>query len=84
MSWAISLWKKGVTLIVGTAGIGKSTLALNAAISVANGKEFLGWNCEKGDAIFVNPELSADVMARRAWEMSEKLGCPTPDMLDEA
>lgn len=76
--------EKGVTLVVGAAGIGKSTLALNAALSVANGGSFLGWACERGDAIFVNPELSSDAMARRAWQMSEALGYPTPDMTDRS
>lgn len=75
--------KRGLTLLVGSAGVGKSTLALNAALSVANEGRFLGKACVGGEVIFVNPELPPDVMARRAWEMCEALGYPTPDKTDD-
>jgi RecA/RadA recombinase len=71
--------KKGTAILVGTSGIGKSTLALNAVISVAFGGQFLEHSCEQGAAIFVNPELPKDVMMERVWKMHEALGYPTPD-----
>ena len=47
--------ERGVSLLVGKAGVGKSILMLNAALSVVHGGLFLGQRCEQGSAIIINP-----------------------------
>lgn len=66
-----------VAMLNGGSGIGKTMLALLAAISVASGRMFLGLSVEQGDVVFINPEMREETIIHRAWRLSEALMYPT-------
>lgn len=66
-----------VSMLNGGSGIGKTMLALLAAVSVANGRKFLGLSVEQGDVVFINPEMREETIIHRVWKLSEALSLPT-------
>ena len=57
--------EKGVTLISGTDGVGKTWFGLQLAISIASGKEFLGLNVVRKPVLMIQFELSSAQLSDR-------------------
>ncbi|MFA5858425.1 MAG: AAA family ATPase [Elusimicrobiota bacterium] len=68
---------KGTTFITGSAKIGKSTFALNLALSLAMGKDFLGFRIPgPKKVLFLQQEISEFHLQKRLKRMSKGLKIP--------
>lgn len=61
-------------LIAGPSKAGKSYMLINLGISIAEGKQWLGWNCERGKILYVNLELDAPSAFHRFKDVYEAEG----------
>jgi RecA-family ATPase len=59
------LYEKGVTVIAGTDGVGKTWLATQAALSIATGTPFLEWETSQKPVLLVQFELSSELLSSR-------------------
>jgi len=66
--------RKALTLLSGAGGAGKSLLAQQAAVCIANGLPFLGFKCIQGPVLGVFCEDDEDELLRRAARMFEAFG----------
>jgi RecA-family ATPase len=65
-------------LLSGPSKAGKSYLLMELAMAVAEGREWLGWKCAEGRALYINLELDAsscknrlhDLYAAKGWKYS--------------
>lgn len=71
---------RNVTLLSGDGGTGKSLLALQLAISVACGKQWLGLPARAGRALFISAEDDEPELHYRMDEASRNLGVTFQDM----
>lgn len=66
----------GLTMIDGTAGSGKTWLALSIAYAVASGKPLMEWTVERpGKVLYVDGELPGELLQTRL----KRLGPPLPE-----
>jgi RecA-family ATPase len=63
-------------LIAGPSKAGKSFLLLNLAISIAEGRDWIGWQCNQGRVLYVNLELDRASCLHRLKNMYSALGIP--------
>lgn len=63
-------------LLAGPSKAGKSFSLIELAISIAEGKEWLGWQCAKGRVLYVNLELDRASCLHRFKDVYEALGWP--------
>lgn len=68
-------------LIAGPSKAGKSFLQIELCISIAEGKQWLGWGCAKGKVMYVNLELDRASCLHRFKDVYEALGWK-PENLD--
>jgi hypothetical protein len=82
IEWVIEGWLAfgHVTLLVGVPKIGKSSLLLNMAISVANGDSFLGKEVQKAKVAIASGEDGAPIFQDRLTKMSS--GIPEDLMIN--
>ena len=59
------LYEKGVTIIAGTDGVGKTWLATQSALSIATGTPFLDWETSQKPVLLVQFELSLELLSSR-------------------
>ena len=59
------LYEKGVTVIAGTDGVGKTWLATQSALSIATGTPFLEWETSQKPVLLVQFELSLELLSSR-------------------
>ena len=59
------LYEKGVTVIAGTDGVGKTWLATQSALSIATGTPFLDWETNQTPVLLVQFELSLELLSSR-------------------
>ena len=59
------LYEKGVTVIAGTDGVGKTWLATQSALSIATGTPFLDWETSQKPVLLVQFELSLELLSSR-------------------
>ena len=59
------LYEKGVTVIAGTDGVGKTWLATQSALSIATGTPFLDWETSQKPVLLVQFELSIELLSSR-------------------
>jgi hypothetical protein len=72
----------GATILYGDGGVGKSTLALAVAASVALGEPFMGLPTLKGRPLYLDYETSARQQARRLRLLAQGMEwTPAPDVL---
>ncbi|MBI1416075.1 MAG: AAA family ATPase [Limimaricola sp.] len=71
---------RNVTLLTGDGGTGKSLLALQMAVAVATGAEWLGQPVRAGRAVVVSAEDDADEVHRRLHGIALGLGMGLGDM----
>lgn len=63
-------------LIAGPSKAGKSYMLINLCIALAEGRNWLGWNCERGKVLYVNLELDGPSAFHRFKDVYEALGYP--------
>lgn len=83
-SWLVDplIPRRQVTLLSGEGGVGKSFLALQLAVAVATGTEWIGYRPVQGKALFVSAEDELDEIHRRLVPMIEKMGLLPSDLRD--
>lgn len=71
-------------LISGPSKAGKSFLLINLAISIAEGRKWLGkWQCKKGRVLYINLELDRPTCIHRFIDIFTALGAtPTANNID--
>lgn len=69
-----------VTLLGGDGGTGKSLLALQLAVSVAGGAQWLRRNIAHGGAMFISAEDDKDELHRRLVDVAAAAGLPLSDL----
>lgn len=69
-------------LLSGGSKDGKSFALIELAIAIAEGREWLGWPCAKGRALYVNLEVAEASCLHRFKNVYESLGW-SPDNLDQ-
>jgi len=76
MEWTIEgLVPEGhLSMLVGDGGMGKSFLALYAALCVAAGRPFLKRGVKRGRVLYVDQELDEDEQKRRTCRVAEGMG----------
>ena len=60
--------------IVARGGSGKTFMGYAAALSVASGRDWLGFSCVHGRALFIDPELHPNDIRRRIQSISRAMG----------
>lgn len=68
-------------LLSGPSKAGKSFMLIGLTIALAEGKQWLGWQCEQGRVLYVNMELDEASAFHRFKDVYEALGY-TPDNVD--
>lgn len=63
-------------LLAGASKAGKSFMLIELSIALAEGKQWLGWPCEKGKILYVNMELDEASAFHRFKDVYEGLGVP--------
>ncbi len=63
-------------LISGPSKAGKSFLLMELSIAIAEGKEWLGFQCKKGKVLYVNLEIDPASAINRFLKIYEELGIP--------
>ena len=61
-------------LIAGPSKAGKSFLQIELCISIAEGREWMGWKCAKGRVLYVNLELDRPSCLHRFKDVYDALG----------
>ena len=61
-------------LIAGPSKAGKSFLQIELCISIAEGKDWLGWKCARGRVMYVNLELDRASCLHRFRDVYDTLG----------
>lgn len=61
-------------LIAGPSKAGKSFALIELSIALAEGKEWLGWQCEQGKVLYVNLELDRPSALHRFKDVYEAMG----------
>ena len=61
-------------LVSGPSKAGKSYLLMELALAVAAGRDWLGWPCRQGNALYVNLELDASSCKNRLADLCKALG----------
>jgi len=69
------LYEKGVTVVAGTDGVGKTWLATQAALSIATGTPFLEWETSQKPVLLIQFELSLELLSSRLHK--QKKSFPT-------
>ena len=73
------LLRRGHKMIVsGASKAGKSFFLLELAIALSEGREFLGFKCQKSNVLYVNFEIDRASCADRIKKIYEALGIATP------
>lgn len=73
---------KTATLLTGDGGTGKSLLALQLAVSVATGANWIGHEVEKGPVLYLSAEDDSDELHRRLASIATAENFEFPDMRD--
>ena len=81
--WAGRIPRGHVTLLGAHGGAGKSMLALQLAVAVATGSDFLGASTEQGRVLFFSGEDGAPVLRHRLGFIAAHFGA-SPRMLAES
>ena len=68
------LVEKGVTLIAGSDGVGKTWFLMQMAFCIATGRDFLGWKVEKRPTLVIQFELSPEQLADRLRPFKKEFG----------
>ena len=76
------LYEKGVTVIAGTDGVGKTWLATQAALSIATGTPFLDWETSQKPVLLVQFELSIELLSSRIREQMKSFPTVPNGFLD--
>ena len=63
-------------LLSGPSKAGKSYLLMELAMAVAEGRDWLGWQCAKGRALYINLELDAASCKNRLHDLYNAKGWP--------
>jgi hypothetical protein len=63
--------EKRPTILYGPGGTGKSMLAVTAAVAVAAGVNFLGWQCEQGEVLYLDWETEEGDIASRVHRVAK-------------
>lgn len=63
-------------LIAGPSKAGKSFALIELSIALAEGKEWLGWQCEQGKVLYVNLELDRPSALHRFRDVYEAMSLP--------
>jgi RecA-family ATPase len=63
------LTEEGLSILVGKPKLGKTSFALDAAVAVAEGRDFLGWPTKCGDVIYLYLEGPKDLPGRRLRQL---------------
>lgn len=71
-------------LVAGPSKAGKSFLLIALCVAVAEGREWLGWRCERGRVLYVNLELDRASCLHRFHDVYRALGAPPAHMADIA
>ena len=66
--------------VIGAPKTGKSWLVMNLAISIATGREWLGFPCERGRVLLLDNELHAQTLAARLRQVIKALGLTPADI----
>lgn len=82
--------EKGLAMVFGSRGLGKTFFSLELALAVASGGEFLGWQApESKTVLYIDGEMPAQAMQERIRQMVEhlkgnlpKFHLITPDLQD--
>lgn len=69
-------------LLVGPSKAGKSFSLIELAICIAEGKEWMGHKCARGQVLYVNLELDTNSCWNRILDVYDKLGFPISDNFD--
>jgi RecA-family ATPase len=64
-------------LLAGGSKDGKSFALIELAIAIAEGREWLGWPCKKGRALYVNLEVDGSSCLHRFKNVYQALGWPS-------
>ena len=67
-----------ITALIGDAGLGKSMVALFAALCICLGRPFLSRRVVQGPVIYVDRELDFEEQTRRAYALCRGLGLDEP------
>ena len=73
------LFMDGTLLLTGASKSGKSYLGINMSISVATGKDWLGFKCKKGKVLYVDCENGLFQTQQRIKYLLEKFGISKED-----
>lgn len=63
-------------LIAGPSKAGKSFALIEMSIAIAEGKNWLGWNCTQGRVLYVNLELDRPSALHRFRDVYQEMGLP--------
>ncbi|NOD67603.1 AAA family ATPase [Ruegeria sp. HKCCD7303] len=83
-SWLVQNWIPGdnVTLFSGSGGGGKSTIALQLAVSTATGSPWLGRPVRRGKVLVLSAEDPADEQHRRLSPIAQQYGLSLDQLSD--
>lgn len=74
--------EKGLTMVYGPRGIGKTHFVMGCAWAIAAGGEFLKWKAPKPrKVLMIDGEMPAQVLQKRLESISERLGATPPELL---
>jgi hypothetical protein len=76
--------EKGVSIISGTDGVGKSWICLQMAFDVSTGKDFLDFKSLKRPVLVIQFELSPEQLAERLKSFQKTYGLVNQEFLDFA
>jgi len=76
--------EKGVTVIAGTDGVGKTWFALQMAFCVSTGKDLIGFKTLKRPVLVIQFELSPEQLADRLKMFQKSYGTVSQEFLDFA
>ena len=72
--------RERVGQVVARGGSGKTFMAYEAALCVASGREWLGFWCRRGRALFIDPELHISDIHRRVQSIAQAMGISSGDV----
>lgn len=67
-------------LLAGPSKAGKSFALIELAIAIAEGRQWLGWQCAKGKVLYVNLELDKASCLHRVKDVYNALGIPPQNL----
>lgn len=77
--WGL-LPRERVGQIVARGGSGKTFMAYEVALCVASGREWLGFDCVRGRALYIDPELHMNDIRRRVQSIAQTMGIRSEDI----